>query len=138
MNQDDEVRYAAAKGPFVRDWRYARAVRRGPLVEVSGTTAISPDGTVIAPGDAYEQTRAAIAIIKDALEEVGADLGDVIRTRIFLRDIADWRAAGRAHAEAFAEISPASSVVGGNDLLLPELLVEVEVTAFVTGTSGAR
>lgn len=101
---------------------YSRAVRVGDLIEVAGTTA---------PGDsAYEQARAALAVIADALAELGASLEDVARTRMFVVDIAsNGNDVGRAHGEVFAEIKPATAMYGVTGLLRPEMLVEIEATA---------
>jgi enamine deaminase RidA (YjgF/YER057c/UK114 family) len=101
---------------------YSRAVRAGNLIEVAGTTA---------PGDsAYEQARAALAAIEAALQELGASLADVIRTRMFVVDIeANADEVGRAHGEVFGEIKPASAMYGVTGLLRPEMLVEIEATA---------
>jgi enamine deaminase RidA (YjgF/YER057c/UK114 family) len=120
-----------ARGPWVSSYGYSRAVRIGERIEVSGTTAMGPDGNPVAPGDAYEQTRYTLGIIGSALEELGASFADVVRTRCFLRNVDDWREVGRAHMEVFGETLPASSAVGGCDLLLPELLVEIEASAVV-------
>jgi enamine deaminase RidA (YjgF/YER057c/UK114 family) len=104
---------------------YSRAVKAGNLIEVAGTTA---------PGDsAYEQARAALAAIEAALEELGASLADVVRTRIFVVDIAaNADEVGRAHGELFADIRPASGMYGVTGLLRPGMLVEIEATAAVT------
>jgi enamine deaminase RidA (YjgF/YER057c/UK114 family) len=104
---------------------YSRAVKAGNLIEVAGTTA---------PGDtAYEQAHAALATIEAALEELGASLADVVRTRIFVVDIAAHAdAVGRAHGERFADIRPASGMYGVTGLLRPGMLVEIEATAAVT------
>jgi enamine deaminase RidA (YjgF/YER057c/UK114 family) len=117
------------KTPWVPSYGYSRAVRIGSRIEVSGTTALDRDGEVIAPGDAYAQSKAALGIIEAALQELGASLRDVIRTRVFLRNIEDWKEVGRAHGEAFLADTPASSCVGGCDLLHPDLLVEIEASA---------
>lgn len=123
------VRCVTASGPWARQWGYSRAIRSGDLVEVSGTTAIDSQGNVISPGDLYAQTRAAIQIVDAALRDLGASLDDVIRTRVFLRDISRWQDAGRAHLEAFGNARPASSCIGGADFLHPDILVELEATA---------
>jgi enamine deaminase RidA (YjgF/YER057c/UK114 family) len=101
---------------------YSRAVRAGDLIEVAGTTA---------PGhSAYDQARAALATIEAALEELGATLGDVVRTRMFVVDIeANADEVGRAHGELFADVKPASAMYGVTGLLRPEMLVEIEATA---------
>ncbi|MDE0232998.1 MAG: RidA family protein [bacterium] len=108
---------------------YSRAVRMGNLVEVAGTTAAAPDGTVIAPGDMYGQTRACLKIMLSAMAELGATPEDVIRTRMFLTDISRWEEAGRAHAEVFGEIKPASTMVEVSSFLDPGYLIEIEATA---------
>jgi|SRR5579862_426327 len=125
----DELARVPTGTPWVDSYGYSRAVRSGTRIEVSGTTAIDPAGKPVAPGDAYEQTRYALGIIGAALEELGASFADVVRTRVFLRNIDDWREVGRAHKEVFGDTPPASSCVGGCDLLLPELLVEIEASA---------
>ncbi|AHG05019.1 hypothetical protein HALDL1_16475 [Halobacterium sp. DL1] len=114
------------------DWEdrvgYSRAVRAGDQVHVSGTTAVE-DGEVVAPGDPYEQTKHAIDIVADALREADASLSDVVRTRLFLTDVDDWEAVGRAHEEAFGGVRPATTVVEVSRLLDDDLVVEVEATA---------
>ena len=102
---------------------YSRAVRMGNLVFVSGTTCEGPD--------AYIQAKGAIAKIEQALEEAGASLDDVVRTRMFVTNIADWELVGQAHAEAFRDILPAATMVEVSKLIAPELLVEIEVDAFI-------
>jgi enamine deaminase RidA (YjgF/YER057c/UK114 family) len=108
---------------------YSRAVRVGALIEVAGTTAGAPDGSVIAPGDMYGQTKACLEIIVSALAELGATPEKVIRTRMFLTDISRWEEAGRAHAEVFGEIKPASTMVEVSGFLDPGYLIEIEATA---------
>jgi enamine deaminase RidA (YjgF/YER057c/UK114 family) len=132
-----ERRAVEARGPWSGAWGYARAVQIGDRVEVSGTTAIGPDGQVVSPGDAYAQTRFVLGVIEDALNELGAGLEDVARTRAFLKNINDWREVGRAHREVFGSVLPASSCVGGVDLLDPALLVEIEAMAIVTGPENS-
>lgn len=122
------------KVPADRVWAhvgYSRAVRVGDVIEVAGTTASAPGGVVIAPGDLYEQTKYVIGVIKDAVEELGGTVDDIVRTRVFLTDISRWEEAGRAHGEVFGEIQPASAFVGVKELLHPDLLIEVEATAIV-------
>jgi enamine deaminase RidA (YjgF/YER057c/UK114 family) len=111
---------------------YSRAVRMGNAVEVAGTTAVDENGEVVGKGDAYAQTRFIIAKIEKALAEAGATLEDVVRTRIFVTDIARWEEVGRAHGEAFREVKPASTMVEVKALINPELLVEMEATAIVS------
>jgi enamine deaminase RidA (YjgF/YER057c/UK114 family) len=109
---------------------YSRAVRVGPQVFVSGTTATDEDGNVVA-GDAHEQTRRAIRNVERALEEAGASLDDVVRTRISVTDADDWEAVGRAHEAAFGEARPAATMVEVSRLIDPDLCVETEVDALV-------
>ncbi|SDJ47174.1 RidA family protein [Natronorubrum texcoconense] len=110
---------------------YSRAVRAGSQIHVAGTTATDDDGEVVAPGDPYRQTKRALEIVTDALEEAGGSLEDVVRTRIFVTDIDDWEAIGRAHGEVFGEIRPAASMVEVQRLIDPDHLVEIEAVAVV-------
>ncbi|MBC7890897.1 MAG: RidA family protein [Sphingobacteriaceae bacterium] len=111
---------------------YARAVRLGNVVEVSGTVASDEQGRVIGPGDATAQTRYILQKIEMALTEAGASLSDVVRTRIFVTDIRQWESIGRAHGEVFAAIRPATSMVEVRKLIGDEFLVEIEATALLT------
>lgn len=108
---------------------YSRAVRIGHLIAVAGTTAVDEHGEVVAAGDAAEQTRYVLAKIGRALASAGAGFSDVIRTRIFVTDIAQWEAIGRAHGEVFATIRPATTMVEVAKLIDPRLLVEIEADA---------
>jgi enamine deaminase RidA (YjgF/YER057c/UK114 family) len=109
---------------------YSRAVRVGNHVFVAGTTAADPDGKVT--GGAYEQTQKALLTIHQALEAVGASLADVVRTRIFVKNMDDWETIGRAHGEVFRNIRPVATMVEVSRLIAPEMLVEIEVDAVVT------
>lgn len=109
---------------------YSRAVREGGHVHVAGTAAIYPDG-VEAPADAYAQAQRCLEIIVTALAELGARPADVVRTRVYLVDAADWEAVGRAHGEVFADVLPVTAFVVVAGLLDPHWLVEIEAEAIV-------
>ena len=110
---------------------YSRAVRVDGRIWVSGTTSTGSDGSIVGKGDPYAQAKQAIANIERALAAAGAVLADVVRTRIFVTDIAHWQEIGRAHGEAFANIRPATTMVEVARLIDPDLLVEIEADAVI-------
>ncbi len=110
---------------------YSRAVRAGNVVFVAGTTASGPDGRALHPGDPGRQAEVALQRIAAALRELGASLDDVVETRIYVKDIAQWEPVGRAHGAAFGKARPAATMVEVSSLISPDLLVEISAVAVV-------
>lgn len=110
---------------------YSRAIRAGDTVHVAGTTATDDDGEIVAPGDPRRQTEVALEIVADALREAGAGVEDVVRTRLFVTDIDDWEAIGRAHGAVFGDVRPAATMVEVDRLIDEDAAVEVEAVAIV-------
>ncbi len=110
---------------------YSRAVRVGDRIEVAGTTAMI-DGQLIGEGDIYLQTKTILQIIKNAIEGLGGDIKDVVRTKMYVTDISQWELVAKAHGEMFSKIKPASTMVEVTALIDPDLLVEIEASVIVT------
>jgi enamine deaminase RidA (YjgF/YER057c/UK114 family) len=112
---------------------YSRVVRAGSHVWVAGCTAITEDGVIAGPGDAFIQAQQALTNLEAALAQVGAGLQDVVRTRMYVTDISQWEAVGRAHGEAFADIRPVTAMLEVSALIDPRMIVEIEADAFIGG-----
>jgi len=126
-----ERQLISSGSPFEKPIGFSRAVRVGNAIAVSGTAPIAPGGGTAYPGDLYRQTRTCLEIIKNAVENAGGHLDDVIRTRIMLTDISRWQEAARAHGEFFGEIRPASTFVQVSRFIDADWLVEIEADCVV-------
>lgn len=111
---------------------YSRAVKAGNVIEVSGTVAVDEAGNLIGEGDVYAQAKFILQKIETVLQQAGATLADVVRTRMFVTDISQSEAIGRAHGEAFAAIKPCTSMIEIKSLIRPEYLIEIEATAILS------
>jgi len=129
---DDLSRITVRSGaPWEPVVGYSRAVRVGPYIAVSGSAPVGTDGELVGEGDAYEQAKQCVRVIQSALEQAGAGLGDVVRTRMFVTDIEQWAEYSRAHKEAFGDVMPATSMVEVTRLIDPAMLIEIEADAIV-------
>ena len=127
----DRHRRIHSGAPWEKLAGYCRAVRAGDFVAVSGSAPVGADGEVVGEGDMYAQAKRCIEIIESALNEAGASLTDVVRTRMFVTDIAQWEAVARAHAESFGHSPPATSMVEVSQLIDARMMVEIEADAIV-------
>ena len=118
--------------PLEKEIGFSRTVRIGNIIAVSGTAPISPDGSVASIGDVYGQAKRCLEIVKDVVEKAGGHAGDIIRTRIFLTDINQWKEAAKAHGEYFSEIQPACTFVEVSRFIHPDWLIEIEADAIVS------
>jgi len=124
-------RHVSTGTPYEATVGYSRAVRVGRIIHVAGTTAIDESGAVVGAGDAYRQASYALSKIEAALAALGATIGDVVRTRMYVTDIGNWEGIARAHGERFADVRPAATMVEVRRLIDPAMLVEIEVEAIV-------
>ena len=127
--------HQSSNTPWETSVGYSRVVRVGNQVFVSGTTASNEDGTTVAVGDAYEQTKFILRKIESALNQVGAELTDVVRTRMFVTDISGWEEMGKAHGEVFRDIRPVTTMVEVSRLVNEDHLIEIEVDAVIRESS---
>ena len=126
-----ERKLISSGSPYEKIIGFSRAVRVGPFVSVGGTAPIGPDGNTVAPGDAGAQAGRCLEIIQQALEKAGASLEDVVRTRVMLKHIEDWREVARVRAEYFRDIRPVDTVVQVTGFIDPQWLVELEADAVI-------
>jgi len=124
-------RTVSANRPWEKIVGYSRAVRVGNVVEVSGTAPAGADGEILGGDDVETQTREVLRIIGEALKEAGASFADVVRTRVYMKDVSRWEEAGRAHGEVFRDIRPANTIVRVSGFVDAAILVEIEATAIV-------
>lgn len=129
-------RYVSSGVRWESEVGYSRAVRTGNHIAVSGSTATQSDGTIAGVGDEYAQARYALQVIERALNELGARVQHVVRTRMYVTNIAQWEAVGRAHGEMFGEVRPATAMVQVAALIHPDMLVEIEAEAIVDDEDG--
>jgi enamine deaminase RidA (YjgF/YER057c/UK114 family) len=131
-----ERRNVSTGSPYEKPIGFSRAVRIGNSITVSGTAPIAPDGSTANPGDLYGQTKTCIEIIKKAIENAGGRLEDVIRTRLMLKDISQWKEAAKAHGEYFSHIRPSSTFVEVSGFITADWLVEIEADCIVMSESA--
>jgi riboflavin synthase alpha subunit len=130
------IQRVASGAPWEAQVGYCRAVRAGALIHVSGSAPLNPDGTTHAPGDARAQARRCFAILREAVRRLGGEAAVITRTRLFVTDIERWREIGEAHAEAFGQAPPATTMVEVRRLIRADMLVEAEADAFIPGPDG--
>lgn len=123
--------------PWEKKVGYCRAIRMGNTIAVTGTASVGEDGRVFAVGKPYEQAKRCFEIIEKAIVPLGASLKDIIRTRLFVTDISKWQEFGRAHSEFFADHPPATTMVEVKALIDPEMMVEIEADAILSGMKEA-
>ncbi len=128
MNHRTNISSGSTWEPIVG---YSRAVKIGRHVWIAGTTAVDVQGNIVGKNDAAEQTRCILTIIRQALEDAGAEMKDIVRTRIYVRDIRHWEQIGRVHGEVFEQIRPATTMVEVSRLINPEMLLEIEAEAYI-------
>ena len=124
-----EFKRAFTNAPWEKKVGYCRALKAGPHIFITGTAPVAKDGSVFAPGDAYQQTKRCFEIIKENLAKFNANFSHVVRTRMFVTNISRWEEYGRAHQEAFADFPPTTSMLEIQKLIHPDMLIEIEADA---------
>lgn len=127
----DKVRRAWSGAPWEKEVGYCRALRKGPHVWVTGTVALDEERRPFAPGDPEAQAKRCFKIIEKALQDVGAELKDIVRTRMYVTDIGHWEAFGRAHGAFFKDHPPATTMIEISKFIGPDFMIEIEADAFV-------
>lgn len=127
----DNVRRAWSGAPWEKEVGYCRALRKGPHVWVTGTVALDEERRPFAPGDPEAQAKRCFEIIEKALQDVGAELSDIVRTRMYVTDIGHWEAFGRAHGAFFKKHPPATTMIEISKFIGPDFMIEIEADAFV-------
>ncbi len=126
-----KIQRVHSHAPWEKSIGYCRAIKAGNMIFVTGTAPLNADGSTCSPGNPYAQATRCINLLKYALLELGADLTHVVRTRMFVTDITLWEEYGRAHAEAFGEHPPATSMVEVKSLIAPDMMIEIEADAYI-------
>lgn len=139
MNEGEDImmkELVSSGSPYEVQIGFSRALRVGNIISVSGTAPIGPDGKTVGPGNPATQTQRCLEIIRDALEDAGSSLSDVVRTRVYLTDINHWEEVGKVHCQFFRDVRPASTMLEVSRLVDPAWLIEIEADAIVDAAAS--